>query len=493
MLYRKPAILVNLLLLICSFTISCKQQRKDDEIEAGKKLAHQNCVSCHSFPAPGLIDKTTWANNVLPAMGAKLGIEQVSGLDRAKINSAVTVEQWKQIVAYYNQLAPKKLIIPRQNPAPVTDWSIFTLKTPVNAGSLLPLTSMLAFNPYDKELYSADGGNNIYKWDQNLNFKKVTEAPSPATYAIFNKDKSIIFNCIGSLAPVNIPVGKLVAYTGTKKPLFTIADSLPRPVQTLQADFNKDGLTDYLVCGFGHDAGGLYMLKQSPGHQFKKQVIRDVAGAESAAIGDFNHDGWPDIICLFAQADEGIWMFLNDKKGGFTTINLLRFPPIYGSTSIQLVDFNHDGYPDILYTAGDNADYSPVLKPYHGVYIFMNDGHYNFKQKFFYHINGCIKATAADFRKNGKYDIAAISFFPDFKGHPTEGMVFLENQSGVNYVPHEIPVNQYGQWLTMDVDDFNGDGYLDIALGNFSLGNNKKKAAPHFPLIVLQNTLSNKK
>ena len=73
-------------------------------------------------------------------------------------------------------------------------------------------------------------------------------------------------------------------------------------------------------------------------------------------------------------------MFLNDKKGGFTSTNLLRFPPVYGSSSFQLVDFNNDGKPDILYTSGDNSDYSKVLKSFHGVYIFLNQGDFKFKQ-----------------------------------------------------------------------------------------------------------------
>jgi len=45
----------------------------------------------------------------------------------------------------------------------------------------------------------------------------------------------------------------------------------------------------------------------------------------------------------------------------------------------------------------------------------------------------------------------------------------------------------------MYIDDFNRDGYLDIASGIFSLLNNKKAATPHYPLIVLQNKLSDGK
>jgi hypothetical protein len=59
----------------------------------------------------------------------------------------------------------------------------------------------------------------------------------------------------------------------------------------------------------------------------------------------------------------------NKGHGNFGQEEVLKFPPIYGSSSFALADFNKDGYPDIVYTCGDNADYSQVLKPYHGVYI----------------------------------------------------------------------------------------------------------------------------
>src|SRR5699024_1228205 len=147
-----------------------------------------------------------------------------------------------------------------------------------------------------------------------------------------------------------------------------------------------------------------YSYTQQPDSSFKKKVIRDVPGAIEAYVRDFNHDGWPDVMVLFAQAKEGIWLFTNDKKGGFKQRNLLRFPPVYGSDGFQLADFNHDGKPDILYVAGDNADYSSILKPYHGVYIFMNHGNYHYKKAWFYHINGATKAVAVDFDNDGDLD-----------------------------------------------------------------------------------------
>ena len=120
-------------------------------------------------------------------------------------------------------------------------------------------------------------------------------------------------------------------------------------------------------------------------------------------------------------------LYTNLGGGKFKEERKLQFPPIYGSSYFELTDFIKDGFPDIIYTCGDNADYSTILKPYHGVYIFLNDGKNNFKQKYFYPINGCYKAIVRDFDNDGDLDIATISYFPDFENQPEEGFIYFEN------------------------------------------------------------------
>jgi hypothetical protein len=268
---------------------------------------------------------------------------------------------------------------------------------------------------------------------------------------------------------------------------------LKRPVQTLEADFDKDGLTDLLVCAFGHNQGGLYWLKQLPDHSYRQESIWEVPGAIHAETGDFNHDGYTDIMVLFAAGNEGIWLFENDKKGGFKSSNLLRFPPLNGSTSFQLADFNGDGRMDILYTCGDNADYSMILKPYHGLYVYLNEGGNKYKQAWFYPVNGCTKAVAADFNQDGKLDIAAIAFFADFQHNPGEKFIFFEGgNKPLTFTPHAPPLEKEGRWICMDVKDYDHDGDLDIVLGNYARGflildGYKPNWKEYQPFIVLQN------
>lgn len=431
-------------------------------------------------------------------MGKQLGVQVYMGQYFCDNRSALTTPEWLKIVAYYNT-APESLIIPKPAIAPLNDWAIFSLEKPAKVNLFMPaMTTMISFNQNDKTLYTADAANNLYKWSSDLNSKLIYKFDSPVTGVNYlNGSNTAIVTCIGTMAPVNSYKGKVLLFdlkNGTKKPVL-ISDSLPRPVQTAVADFNKDGLMDYVTCGFGHDQGGLYLLQQQTDHSFRKIIINNIAGGEQLITGDFNNDGWPDVMCLFAQADEGIRMFLNDHKGGFTTQTLLRFPPVYGSSSFQLVDFNHDGKLDILYTCGDNSDFSKVLKPYHGVYIFTNQGNWKFKQTYFYHIDGCTKAIAADFDHDGDLDIAAIAFFADFKYHPQQGFTYLEQTTPNKFVAHEVPINHYGRWLTMEVADIDHDGYDDVILGNFSTTGrglvNQTGFKPawdmHIPLIVLKN------
>jgi FG-GAP-like repeat len=186
-------------------------------------------------------------------------------------------------------------------------------------------------------------------------------------------------------------------------------------------------------------------------------------------------------------------LYTNKGNGRFEESKILQFPAVYGSTYFELDDFNHDGFPDILYTCGDNADYSPILKPNHGVYIFLNDGKNHFRQRYFFPMHGCFKAMARDFDGDGDLDIAAISFFPDFKHAPEESFFYLENKGEFNFQPYTIPQAAEGRWLTMDVGNFYGSGKPDTILGNFNYGLSTNNSSSHhqasFPFIVLKNTI----
>ncbi|MBC9930994.1 FG-GAP repeat domain-containing protein [Chitinophaga qingshengii] len=474
--------------------------------EKGKMLADKYCSSCHLPVDPSLLDKETWTKHVLPAMAPKLGIRVWSGDQYYPVEGKpqpgqISFNEWVELVKYYETQAPAKLT-PAKPPVPLQrDWFGFSMKHPVGVDSPgLAATTLVSFDTATRHIFTSDSyTSTLDTWDSSLRKTGSRKMPSPVVDILYTRDggksSPAIITQIGNMRALDAPAG-IISELNINDLHSKQKDLMPflkRPVQTLQADFDKDSLVDLLVCAFGHNQGGLYWLKQLPDHRYEQKTITEVPGAIHAAVGDFNGDGWPDAMVLFAAADEGIWLYENDRHGGFKSTNLLRFPPLNGSTSFQLVDFNQDGKLDILYTCGDNADFSMVLKPYHGLYVYINEGNNSYRQAWFYPVNGCTKAVAADFNLDGKTDIAAIAFFADMQNNPAEKFILFEGKDHqLNFTPHAPPIEKEGRWICMDVKDIDGDGDEDIILGNYGRGfvildGYKPDWKEYQPFIVLEN------
>jgi hypothetical protein len=163
-----------------------------------------------------------------------------------------------------------------------------------------------------------------------------------------------------------------------------------------------------------------------------------------------------------------------------------------------LVDYNHDGLTDIVTVHGDNADFSPILKPYHGIRININQGNGVFKEKFFYPIYGVTKVVADDFDKDGDIDFAASAFFPDFSKLGEESFVYLENidEKNFKFKPYTLKSDTPVKSLTLEKADIDGDGDMDIIAGNFAQSPgpvpkdmDQKLKSAKFGLIIFKNQL----
>ncbi|HEY0272204.1 MAG TPA: FG-GAP-like repeat-containing protein, partial [Chitinophaga sp.] len=397
-------------------------------IANGKEMAEQYCGSCHQFVPPSVLDSATWKLHVLPNMATRLGIrvwgESEYYPSGEGSTAALPFMDWLDIVTYYTHTAPKQMDTSRLPTPFVNDWAVFKLKVPAVADTGMDATTcMVAWDSASNHLYTATEETkflNVYEpGGQRLKFFRM-HAPVVhySQYRAPGADTvERMFTTIGQIIATDEARGEEIRFNPEKEadPDYNIvAGFQPRPVYTLPADFNKDGLTDYMICGFGHEQGALLRMQQTRDHKFTVDTIRPIPGAIQAQGGDFNNDGWPDVMVLFAHAQEGVSLFLNDRRGAFTEKRLLDFLPVWGSTSFQYVDVNHDGLPDIVYTCGDNADYSTVLKPFHGLYIYLNKGNMKFEQAYFFPIHGCYKAMVTDFDGDGDMDIATIAFFSDY-------------------------------------------------------------------------------
>jgi hypothetical protein len=309
----------------------------------------------------------------------------------------------------------------------------------------------------------------LYRLNENLLPEDSFDLPSPPSHILFTKPDPVV-SLMGIMDPNDQARGQISILRLNEQSGTRIIDSLKRPVHFDIKDLNNDGLDDVVVCAFGNYSGGLLAFRNLGNGKYERLFLQNLPGARKVIIKDFDGNGLDDILALMTQGDERIILVHNQGDFKFRVSTLLRFPPVYGSSYFDVADFNNDGKFDILYTNGDNADYSMVLKPYHGVRLFLNDGNNGFSESWFFNMYGASMATAYDFDNDGDLDIAAISFFPDFEKHPEQGFIYFENTEG-KFTPQVTSLGAKGRWLTMEASDIDKDGDRDLMLGALDFSN----------------------
>ena len=369
---KKAGVLLCMIVVTICFFVTCVSK----EVNEGHDLAKKHCQSCHQFPGPDLLDKKTWASYVLPKMGSLLGFRHFgsgSYFEEGKIQGAMPLADWNKIVYYYLRNAPDSLVQHKdkqQIQIGLKDFDVTIPSFSVKSAA----TTCVGFLPDQHQLLFADGVSQ-HSYLLATNGDLIDSFPvGEGVVNVRRDDQSMRSLAMGLLYPSDEKKGSLVKQSFITGKSEIILDSLQRPVYAEYADLNSDRLEDIIICEFGNVTGQLAWYENKGNNKYSKYVLRPFPGAIRTQVFDANKDGKPDIMALMAQGDEGIFIFYNKGDGQFEEKQVLRFSPSYGSNYFELADFNGDGFEDILATDGDNGDYPPILKPYHGIRIYLNDG-----------------------------------------------------------------------------------------------------------------------
>lgn len=452
----------------------CLLMACESDEQKGERLAKTYCSSCHLFPEPGLLNKKIWETSVLPRMGVQLGLNTFDYQMDVHVNDLTTFiktlptspviseKEWAHIVAYYKTNAPYSLIIPTVPDVTdlITQFDVSSFRFK-HGGQ--PMITLIQTDSVNKQIYVGTREAWLYKLDTKFNVQDSMYVKSAPSHLHITDNQKAEVLLMGIMDPNDQPKGSLIDLDFKSDQTTTVLDSIKRPVFFEKKDLNSDQLEDYIICAFGNYTGALLVYKNLGDDHYEKMVVHAQPGTRNVIVRDFTHDGKPDILALISQADEKVMLFVNEGDFRFKPITLARFPSVYGSSFLEVADFNKDGHFDLVYTNGDNADFSIILKPYHGIRIFMNDGTNQFKETWFYPMHGASEVKARDFDSDGDVDLAAISFFPDFKHQPNSFLYFENTDHG--YVAQTTPLAQSGRWLKLEAADIDQDGDEDLLLG----------------------------
>lgn len=440
------------------------------------------CGRCHAAPPPDVLPRQRWAE-IIPTMPAMPGPEGVA---------PASPEETALAGAYFQRNAPEAFeAVP---PAPLEArlrfrTEGFTPQHPAFAARI-PGVANVQFvhlsDPRRLDLLVADmrasGLFLLAPWApprQRTLRHLAKELGSPAHVVLQDVDgdgrQDLLVASLGAVNPSNETRGRVTLLRQDAKRRFRpqlLLGGIGRTCDARAADFDGDGDRDVIVAVFGwRGPGSLTLLERQGGDppSFTPHVLDDRDGFIHTEPVDLNGDGRLDLVTLLSQEHEQVIAYLNRGGLRFEPVVLDRAPhPAWGSSGLQTVDLDGDGDLDVLVSNGDTLD-DDLLKPYHGVRWLENQGELRFVPHTIGPLYGAERAIATDLDGDGDLDVVAVAFLPQldpavWRERDLDSVVWFE-QTGEGWRRAALE-KQRCYHPTVDAGDYDGDGDVDLAVGN---------------------------
>lgn len=253
-----------------------------------------------------------------------------------------------------------------------------------------------------------------------------------------------------------------------------------QPESIVHLDVEKDGDADFVVA-FSKDKKVVLYRKNDTENKYSiVPMYSALEGASDLTKGDFNNDGFEDIIASGTVAGNHRIVYLeNNKNGGFSP-----FEEVVKSTSnayqgLEAIDFDQDGDLDFL-----AVEFSTVSDP-GDLTLWQNDGSANFTAIVFSSNSvDARQSISLDFDKDGDLDVIVAEGLG-------KKLALYTNNGSLSFTKKTL-IADLNICNSLATHDFNNDQKPDFLLSEY-VGDIVKlyvsNAANTYDLVVINGTV----
>ncbi len=228
-------------------------------------------------------------------------------------------------------------------------------------------------------------------------------------------------------------------------PIVHELDPMAQPLTVAAADFDGDGDYD-LAIGI---TGAILIAKNDGTANFTYSFVSSSCAPGKITCGDVDNDGDADLLAVCAQGSE-VSIIRNAGDGGFTLSPSDTYDIMGQVKDVKGADVNGDGWLDLI--AAD-INYDRVM-------VFISYGNGYMADPVFYDNEGDAPygLTAGDVDGDGDIDIVTANYI-------SRDVTVMKNDGfGLFTASGTFAADPEASYI--DMADLNGDGLLDLALGN---------------------------